>query len=457
VKRFKQAYMYVKTNQQAVASLVIVSVMSLVFVSISLAITRTNLITFTTVENMKNSRHSYFLSESGLEDTMIQLEENLSFDGSPLGEVTPIGTYYSTVNHVGNDYTVTSSGSQGNTKRSVQLSITVSYEIAEVTTKATYMADSFLIRGVGSKIRGDVWTNDDFNVEEDAIVEGNLSAAGKGSAAVNRIWDGVIGGDMGIQGGQVLDNPDTSEEIEGNIVAWDDVTVSGSGAYVEGNITSNDGVEVINNGLVGGTIVEDAGLEWEDIPVPNYDYSVYKDQAIAEGTYFTNQNQFSSYLDSLDDGDERRFPDGLYYIENGAVKIYAGSPVYISGSIIVEDDLYIYSEWHHTMTNDIPAIVTGKDLHIVNNYNQGSGSYDNAGPVRINGIVYAGKKAYLERYRAADDTIIDGAVWAGDDVFIENYTFVKYNDTYATDVQGFDFVTGITDLNKNSWNEVLAL
>jgi cytoskeletal protein CcmA (bactofilin family) len=458
VKPFKQVYMCVKKQEEAVASLVIVSVMSLVFVSISIAITRTNLITFTTVENLKNSRHSYYLSESGLEDTMIQLEENLSYDGNPAGEVTPIGTYTSLVSHIGTVYTVQATGSEGKTKRTVQLSITVSYELAAVTTKATYMADTFLIRGDNARIEGDVWTNDDFNVEENAVVYGNLSAAGKGSAAVNRVWDGVIGGDPDVVGGKVIDNPETTEETEGNILGWDDVTISGSGSYVEGNVTSNDGIEVINSAVVDGVITEDAGLVWEDIPVPNYNYSTYKQQAIADGKYYATQQDFAAYLDSLDalsGGTERRLPDGLYYIENGAVKIYPGSPMYLNGSIIAEDNIYIYCEFYQTMTNNIPALVAGKDVHIESYYNQVSGSYEGSGPVRINGIVYAGKKAYLKRFRTEDDTIIDGAMWAGDDVFVEDNTFIKYNETYASDVMGFDFVTGITDLSTNSWEEVL--
>ena len=106
----------------------------------------------------KNSRKSYYLSESGVEDTIIQFEENISYSGNPGGEDTPIGRYYSTItNGVADIYEITAWSENASTKRTVSLSITLSYELAEVTTKATYMADLFWISGEGARIRGDVW------------------------------------------------------------------------------------------------------------------------------------------------------------------------------------------------------------------------------------------------------------------------------------------------------------
>jgi hypothetical protein len=454
MNNFKQVFIKDKYSEKGVATLLIVTVLTIVLVSISIAIARTNLVKFQSLEALKNARHTYFLAESGVEDTTLQLEEIISYTGSPTGEVTPIGTYYSDVNNLGNDYDITVWSEERNTRKKHNLSITMVYELAEVTTKATYMADLFWIQGEGARIRGDVWTNDDFNVIEHGVVEGNLHSNGKGSFAVNWVWDGIMGGNPELQGGEVLDNPDTVEVIEGNIVAADSVKVSGPTAYVQGNVTSNGYVWQIFGGTIGGTVTEYAGLTWDPIPVPSFDFEEYEQQAVAKGTYFANSSSFENYLNSLDDGSERRLPEDIYYVDNGAVKVEAGSPVYLDGLLVVEDNLYIYSEWHQNAQNGLPAIVGGKEVNIANKFNFYSWSYDQAGPVRINGIVFAEKDIDLFRTFGDEDIIIDGAVWAGDDIFIKTHTFINYSvDPVA--VTGFDFVSGISDLQINSWEEVI--
>ncbi len=453
MKLFKQVFIKDKLNQNGVATLMIVSILTMLFVILSISMARTNLVKFKSLENLKNTRRDYYLSETGIEDTLYQLIENISYSGNQEGEELPIGVYYSTIDKVGDNYDIVSWAKNGNTKRIVNLNILVSYEIAEVTTKATYMADFFWISGEGSRIRGDVWTNDDFDVLESGVIEGNLTAAGKGSFAVNWVWDGIMGGNPALEGGQVLDNPDTTE-LDGNITAADNVKVSGPSAYVQGNVVSDGQVYELFGGEIGGTIIEEAGLEWEEIPVPNFEFSEYEALAVSKGTYFANSNSFENYVDSLDDGEERRLPEDLYYIDNGTVKIYAGSPVYLDGLLVVEDSLYIYSEWYQNAQDGLPAIVCGKSLNIENKFNFWSLNYDYAGPVRINGIVFAEKKIDLIRTFSNEDIIVEGAVWAGDDIFIRKHTYIHYNID-SLSVEGFGFVTGISDLQKNCWQEII--
>lgn len=442
-----------KDGQGGVASLMMVVVLSLVFLTIGIAVARTSLVKFHSLETLKNSRHSYYFAESGVEDTLIQFMNDISYIGNPVGEETPIGTYYSTVSNLGNVYDFKSWVTSGNTRRIVVLNITVSYEVAEIATKATYMADFFTIGGEGAKVRGDIWTNDDFIVEEEGIVEGNLSAAGKGSHAVNWVRDKVSGGDPLLLDGRVIDNPETTEVVEGNIVAADTVRVSGPTAYVQGDVTSDAQVYELYGGKIDGNITQEAGLEWNEIPVPSFEFETYKQQADEMGTYFTNATAFENYVDSWDDGEERRLPKSLYYVKSGAVKIYAGTPVHLDGLLVVEDNLYIYSEWYQTAQNGLPAIVCGKDLKIENKFNFGSGGYDFSGPVRINGIVFTEKVINLFRTFDTEDIIVDGAVWAGDDITIGLHTFVNYN-LDPESIVGFDFVTGITDMQVNYWQEV---
>ncbi len=442
-----------KLNQKGVAAITTISVLTIVLVAVSIAIARLNLTNFIELENLRHTRESYYLSESGIEDTILQFREDITYSGNESGEETPIGIYYSTVDKTGDDYTFTSWGQRADTERRVHSDITVTYELAPVTTKATYMADFFWIRGEGARIRGNVWTNDDFDVVEHGVIEGNLTAAGKGSLAVNWVWDGVMGGDPELEGGEVLDNPDTPES-EGNIVAADAVKVSGPSAYVEGNVTSDSYVWEIFGGTIDGTITEYAELEWDLIPVPQFDFDEYEQQAITEGTYFSNANSFENYVDSLDDGSTRTLPDDIYYVKNGTVKIEAGNPVYFDGLLVVEDSLYIYCEWYQNAQDGEPAIVTGKYAKIENKFNFGSWNYEPAGPVRINGIVFAEKDIDLFRTFGDEDIIIQGAVWAGDDVFIGTHTYVKY-DINPVEVVGFGFVSGISDIEQNYWREVL--
>lgn len=451
---FKQVLTIDKNNQKGIALLMTVSILALVFVAISISITRTNLVNFQTVEILKNSRSSLYHAESGVEDTMIQLEENLSYPGNPTGEVTPALTYFSQVDKLGNLYDVTAWAIEGDTRRQVTFNLNISFDIPAVTTKAAYMADFFWISGEGARVRGDVWTNDDFDIIEGAVVEGNLGSSGKGSFAVNWVWDGVVGGNPALQGGRVLDNPDTTDVVEGNIIAYDSVRVSGPSAYVQGNVTSNDYVWEMFGGNIAGTITQYAGYEFQQIPVPIFEFSTYQQLAITQGTYFNNANQFENYLDSIDNGTERRLADDIYYVKSGAVKVEAGSPVYLDGLLVVEDNLYIYSEWYQVAQNDLPAIVCGKDLNIQNKFNFFTWNYDYSGPVRITGIVFTEKDIDIFRTFNTEDIIIEGAAWAGDDIYIGEHSYVHYT-LDPLNIEGFGFVTGISGLEEHYWEEVI--
>ena len=388
------------------------------------------------------------MAETGIEDSMIQLYENVSYSGNPSGEDTPIGTYYSSILGIDNLFDIGAWSINGNTRRQVNLNVELDFEVALVTTKAIFMADTFTMRGDGSRIQGDTWTNDDFVVENDAVIEGNVSAAGKGSMAVNWVWDGVVGGDPEIQGGQIIDNPETAQ-VEGNVLAYDSVKVSGSGAYVLGNVISNGTVEVINDGQVDGTITQNAGVEWEEIPVPNFNFDQYREEAVVKGTFFNNQLQFENYMESLEVDGEIHFPDDLYYVENGDVKIDYDLNVFLNGLLVVQDNLYVYSEWTQDIANDLPALAVGKTLYLYTYQTRQSG------PININGIVYAGKEIHMQRLWESDKLFIDGAAWAGDDIHILDNSFIRYNEDVATDVLGFDFVSGLSDLTINSWEEIL--
>lgn len=455
MKNFKQALKKGKFSiqQNGVATLTLVLVIAILFLSISISISKSNLINFKSLEDVKNSSHSYYLSESGIEDSLIQLEENIDYSGNPGGETTPIGTYFSTIQKLGNNYTISANSTNGYTYRTVALNISLAYSLAPVVTKAVYMADFFQLSGEGAKIIGDVWTNDDFDIIAYGELEGNLTAAGKGSMAVNWVWDGTPFGDPLIPGGKILDNPDTPD-AEGNVLVADTIKISGPQAYIQGNVVSDHYVWRLFGGTVGGTITQNANTQWQQIPVPNFDFNEYKDQAIQKGTFFSNANSFSNYLSSIDNGTERRLTEDIYYVGNGALKVEAGSPVYLNGLLVIEGDIYIYSEWHQEAQNGLPAIVAGNYIHIENKFNFKTLKYDHAGVVRISGILFAQKDINLFRTFADEDIIIEGAAWAGDDTFIGTHTIIDYNID-PLNVNGFDFVNGISDLTKNYWRESL--
>ena len=443
-----------KTDEKGVAAIVMVVVIGMALLLVTTAIASTNLSVFQTIEGFKSARSNYYLAESGAEDSLILLIDDINFNGYPLGLTTPFGLYYSTVDSIGENHVITSWALDNQNYRKVKTSINAIYDYEPVVTKATYMADFFVIMGEGARVRGDVWTNDDFDIGWLGTVEGNLTSIGKGSMAVNWVWDSVNGGDPSRIGGKVVDNPDTAE-IEGNIFAFDDVKISGPNTYVSGNVVSNGLVLEIFGGDVQGTITNNAGLTYDNIPVPVFDFEIYQDQAIAEGRYYNNSNTFGNYVDSLDNGETRTLPDGVYYIKNGVVKIGPGSPVYLNGTLVVEDNLKINCAWYHNSLNNLPALVSGKQISIINKFDLGDLDYDYAGPVRINGVVYAETRIDLFRDNADEDIIIDGAVWAGDDIFILDHSFVNYDDT-VKNTGGFGFASGISGIEKVYWIEDMS-
>ena len=444
----------IRDSQKGFAAIILTVFLTVILSLIGVAMAYSSLRNFEGIEHIKNSRRSFYLSESGVDDTAMQLRYNVSYAGNSSGEITPIGTYYSNVDRLGDIFDITTWAEEGETKRSLHRNITIYYDIAEVTTKATYMSDFFVIMGEGARIRGNVWTNDDFEVLENGVVEGNLYAGGKGSFAVNWVWDGVVGGDPDLEGGHIIDNPVTTEEIEGNLYAADSVKVSGPEAYVQGDVESNGYVWELFGGTIGGNIVEYADVDWEPIPVPKFNFSDYEAQAVINGTYFSQASSFENYLDGLESEGERRLPDSLYYIDNGDLKIEGTTPVYLDGTLIVEDNVYIYCEWYQNAINDLPAIIGGENVFIKNKFNFWLWNYEPAGSVNINGIVYAEKDIDLFRTFSDENIVIDGATWAGDDIFIGEHTFVDYNSNAAIYIEGFDFVNGISDIENNYWEEL---
>lgn len=440
-----------KDNSSGVAAIVIVMFVGAVMGNIAISIASTNLNVFESIEYIRQSRRSFYLAESGVEDSILQLEDDLAFSGNPAGEIIPTGTYFSDISNLGSTYTVSTSARRGDTLRSHEATLVIEFSTAPVATKASYMADFFYLGSDNATVRGDVWTNDDFDINEGGVIEGNLTSLGKGSFAVNWVWDGIIGGNPSVPGGRVIDNPETSE-VEGNVFAEDTIRVSGPTALVTGDAISNNNVFEIFGGTIEGSITQNAGLEYDDIPVPTFDYEFYEQLAITNGTYFSNGNAFENYVDSFDDGDTRTLPDGVYYVKSGAVQFEGGSDIHLNGTLIAEGNIDIRSGWFQVAQNDLPAIVGGQEVQISNKFNF-FGGYQFAGPVRITGIVFSEKDVDVFRTFPGEDIIVDGGVWSGDDIFIRDNSFIKYNPD-VLEVDGFGFATGISGITKLDWEEV---
>ncbi len=268
---------------------------------------------------------------------------------------------------------------------------------------------------------GNLWTNDNIDLDDHTVVRGNVYAAGAGNSSSSQVRNT----------GRVEDNP-TTTEVEGNLYCIDRIQVINNG-YVSGTAVSTRSVSVSSGGYVGGSLV-DPTLSITQIPIPVYDFDAARVRAQAAGTYYTSPSQFLNYLQL----NGNTLNGGLHYIASTSTLTFAAGTTYtINGSIVTLGSVYIYSSnYTHTAQNNDPAIATRRSIYFLDQNNCNCNA-------NITGVVFAEQDIQLkhDQYTGARPYAIEvvGAIWGGDDATIEDSSRLTFDGSIAATVTGFNF------------------
>lgn len=415
------------SNQKpAQATLAILLALAAVMVVLSVLISRTSYTHYLNQLENVDATQALLLADSALEEGLYQLQIDGSFTG--YSATLPEGTIDIAVADLGSStrqvtVTVNSQGVQ----RVITAQVTVTNQTNPLSDIASFAGDDVQLVKSSSMLVGNLWTNDNVRLDEDTIVQGNVYAAGAGNTSTTRV----------LNGGRIEDNPYTAE-VEGNLNAIDRIRVTNNG-YVYGTATSTISVTTTSGGYVGAGVV-DTGMEIESIEVPIFDFDEFKSQAQASGTYYTNANQF---LNTLSLNGNVIADDNVHYIAAGTLELSSSETYDITGSIISENDIYIYADnYTQATSNDIPVLASKHNIYILD-----QNPCDCT--ATITGAIFAERDVQIkhDQYTGGLTYAVElsGVIWAGDDAYLEDHSRLIVDPGIAQSVMGFNFEDTGTD------------
>lgn len=430
----------IKLNEKGQVAIIAIIVISLLLVSVVFAISKISLTNYEMSDISLHATQAYFLAESGLEDAIYRMKSDINYAGGSYE--TPIGDYSITVTNMGTYYTIRSEGVSNDVVRAVTSDVTISVESERITDYTVFGGDDVWMYWGNAVVNGDVWANDDINFSSNAIVNGNVTSAGRGSFFTSWVTSSA----------KIQDNPATATIVEGNLWSVNDIKVTTS-ARVSGDAYSEGGIYELLGGNVVGSLHEYDDLldETVRIDVPSFDFDTYKALAQSQGTYYSTATQFENYVKGRDNGSTRALPDGVYYIENGNVFFNPGHPIVLNGSIVTEGEIRFYCGITVNALNNLPAIAAAKDMEF-RDYGWPTYGGDN---VTINGVLFSERSVIL-RHDHSDKLIqVNGAAWGGDDLRIENAAEVNFLEDVVKNVDGFGFTSRPGEVTIDNWRETL--
>lgn len=424
---------------KAQASIAIVSALTIIMVVISLLTATVSVNQYRAQNNSLDATQAQIYVDSGLEEALIRLQRNSNFSGATYTQ-GGISVQISVANTGVNSRTITVTTLNTQVRRQLQAQVSISGQQNLLEDYAVFSGERVRIAKSNARLRGNLWTNDNADIDESTRVEGNVASAGQGSGSNTSIRNG----------GRVVDNPATPE-IEGNVGSIDRIRVT-NGGVVQNVAMSKVSVQVTSGGSVGQAIVN-SSLQVPTLPIPSFKYSDYRQAAINAGTYYTSPQQFLNFL-SLNGN---TMSGGVHYIDSTSKLTFASGTTYnLTGTIISHGEIEVQSlSYTHVAGSDLPAIASKEEIY-----------FTDQNPcnctVNITGIVFSDQTVLLkhDQYTGAPGTYainVVGAVWAGDEAYLEDNSSIIVDTSITSAAEGFNFtstpVPPGTDniLEVNSW------
>ncbi len=398
---------HIKTHGFTVIILVLFITSIAVFISVS--VSQLGILNTRMGYNISQSNQSFYVSESGIEDSTLRITKGWVYDASEsitLGDATATFSITDSATEPTHKI-ITSAGNTNNRFRTLQAIVERTDQPASFSYAA--FGDNDLHTDSHdndhySVINGNIWSNDDLTIQDGNTVNGNVVAKGE------------------------LELESANAVITGDVQA-DEVELE-SGTTINGNVTAVS--EIDNEGVITGTATTDPGLVIGQLTFPSFDYATYKTQAQGAGTFYNTNNDFITFIETQYDAPSSTYiiPTGVYYVANKIElnNLAYPDPVIVSGTLISEDKITIKTTYTHTSANNLPLLVAKKKIEVKDD--------DDAGPVSLTGLVYSEQEIHLHHDELADKITVTGSLIA-EEVHICESAEINY-DAAVLATQGFD-------------------
>ncbi len=421
-----------------------------------------------------------YLAESGIENAMLQIgQTGTSYTGGTF--TSPIDTQINATDSVSVTYNTSVSPEQATlvstaqsyqtgstTKIEIQRSLKVVIQLGQNPAILNYaLFANNTIYGEWFQTQGNVQSNNELQLYQVNFNSTNVNAVGNGGGFGNYFYQ--------------VNDTNTSSIVNLNssfLFSWI-YSSNLAGELSCANTIGGSASCFISNSTIGSEV---ALSPPPSINLPTFPFAQWITLAKTNGTYFSSQPSFISYLNNystISSGvDTIKPPAGIYYINANGLNLPStdsgGNPItynFTNSSLFVKNKLSTNASFIDTSPYS-PS--TGKYLPALIAGNQGIFIGENGSNLTFNvtGIIFSpGNISINDDIDSSSDitpgdgtgTInVNGAIWAGGKIKINNLYYNDYNyipgtqitldPTIIKETTGFNFTTGTTKIL--SWNEI---
>ncbi|MBL8014779.1 MAG: hypothetical protein JNK26_01160 [Candidatus Doudnabacteria bacterium] len=410
-----------KSHLKSQASIAIVSALAIILVVVSLLTATISVNQYRSQGTSVLATRSQIFMDAAFEEALIRLKRNSNYVGETYTSEDGVVIQIAIANTGVNERQVTVTTINQPVRRQLIATVSISGQANLLEDYAVFAGENVQLVKSSARLRGNLWSNDNVDLDEGTLVEGNVAAAGQGNGSNTSIRNGA----------RVQDNPLTTE-IEGNVGAIDRIRITNNG-YVQNVALSKVAVNITSGGYAGQAIVN-SGLSVPTIQIPSFKFDDYKQVAINAGTYYTTPQQFLNFLTL----NGNTMSGGVHYIDSTSTLTFASGTTYnLTGTIISNGQIIVESlNYTHNAGSDLPAIAAKDDVFFLDQNSCDcratvTGIIFSQQEIRFKHDQYSGPLTYAVN--------ITGAAWAGDAAFIEDRSSLTVDSNITANAEGFNF------------------
>jgi hypothetical protein len=443
-----------RENSKNTGQMTIIAVISLVAILMSVTLSEL-LIGYSEYSQSKfdnTAVQAQELAEAGIDNAIEEYEADQTYTGgsftSPIGGTDTITLSTSGTNPV--VVTVTSTATYQKISRTYGATFD-NYPPPAIASDVVFAQNNIYV--VGSTLNGEVFTNNDATIDS-TNVNGDLYEAGKGN-----------GQKTYFQNGSVLSQYNGSG---GDLYAWDPSYITNS--TINGNVEYHTSLHVSSSTITGSQTKESNNFI-PPIGNPTFNFSQVKSIATTNGTYFSSDASFNTFLSAhgATSGGTTTYtlPSGLYDVDCSGLECILP---YIFGfqDLFGNDEIIKGSGVSLVFDNNSFWDLGGMDITSPYAYNGGyipviasnggvNGTLILLGVgssnvnVTLTGLLYT--PGIIDTYgiSSSNYTHVTGGTWAGNQINYYNYTDITFDSTYVANTYGFGFSNQYSTATK--WTE----
>lgn len=449
----KTSFIKKAKDESGLSTVIIVVIIGVLILLFSASLSLTTILGSSASLDQINSDSSYYLAESGLEDTLRRVQLNNAAADTDGTISTPIGDYEMTKTDVGGGVTaINAQAEKKSTVRTAQVAYTQTTSGPPAAASYAMFAGEELAfvhdsnsSGRKGSVKGDLYAKDRIRVVRFVV------GWSDGSERTTMVSTGNYGqgGGIGQSNDQLYKN---SETYYTDFYTLNDLSKHNS-AYAS-NLTVYYRDHTIQNiSLPSGTNnikIEDPSILESELTNPQFDFesacSVQSGES--ETIYdYANGSEFTTHVISTNGNLE----DGVHCIEEGDVTVNTGNSITINGAIVAKDGFLIILD--DITANDIynlPVLASKDRLVLGNDGTYMRGNLPAPHSATVNGTIYASDDIYIANYGSDGSTTtpffeMTGAVWAKGNLYVIQANNIKnlnlniiFDQDYTMDIREFD-------------------